>query len=155
MAKNKREAEKPVLWILFALYITFLLYVLFFSDLFGRTVQTDEYRYNLRLFSEIANYYRAFSSGRNSYLFWLNVIGNVVVFIPFGCLTPALMKNWHRLLLTIELGFLFSLAVETLQLFTRVGVFDVDDIFLNTLGVVAGCLFWLIYVKLKRRGTDR
>lgn len=154
MAKDRKKAGKSFYWILFAIYITFLLYVLFFSDLFGRTVQTEEYRYNLKLFREIKNFYRALRNGNGFYLFWLNVLGNVAVFIPFGCLTPVLMKNRHKLILTIELGFLFSVSVETLQLFTRVGVFDVDDIFLNTVGTIIGCLIWLINSKLKARRNE-
>lgn len=154
MATDRKKAGKSFYWILFALYIIFLLYVLFFSDLFGRTVQTEEYRYNLKLFREIKNFYRALRNGNGFYLFWLNVLGNVAVFIPFGCLTPVLMKNRHKLILTIELGFLFSVSVETLQLFTRVGVFDVDDIFLNTVGTIIGCLIWLINSKLKARRNE-
>ena len=35
-------------------------------------------------------------------------------------------------------GFIWSLMLETLQLILRVGSFDVDDMFLNTLGAGIG-----------------
>ena len=37
---------------------------------------------------------------------------------------------------------LLSSGIETAQLLTKVGAFDVDDIFLNTLG---GCLGYIIF----------
>lgn len=41
---------------------------------------------------------------------------------------------------------LFSLCVELLQLVAKVGVFDVDDLILNTLGGLMG--FWIYYLLL-------
>ena len=38
--------------------------------------------------------------------------------------------------------FLFTLSIETMQLITRVGVFDVDDLLMNTLGGIGG---WICY----------
>ena len=42
----------------------------------------------------------------------------------------------------VLLAALFSLAVETVQLFSKVGAFDVDDILLNAIGGFVG---WLCY----------
>lgn len=150
MSVNKNKTGKSGWWIVFAVYISALLYLLFFSYLFGRTVKSDEYRYNLKLFNEISNYTRWIGSS-NAYLFRINVLGNIAVFVPFGFIVPKLMKREHRAFLTIELGFLFSVSVETLQLVTRVGVFDVDDIFLNTLGTVIGCVCWAIVGAIRKK----
>ena len=38
------------------------------------------------------------------------------------------------------LSFLLTLSIETIQLVFKVGSFDVDDMFLNTLGGIAGYL---------------
>lgn len=48
------------------------------------------------------------------------------------------------------LGFMFSLCVETIQLITKVGCFDVDDLMLNTLGAMIGCGAFLICNKFRR-----
>lgn len=50
-----------------------------------------------------------------------NIWGNLPGFLPFGLLLPA--------------GMLLSLGYETSQLLTRPGVWDVDDLLLNTAGV--------------------
>ncbi|MDN5423175.1 MAG: VanZ family protein [Chryseobacterium sp.] len=68
------------------------------------------------------------------------VLGNILMFIPFGFLGwifPQL-KDLKRLLYV----FVSSIViVEALQYFTRMGIFEVDDIILNTFGVYLG---WLL-----------
>lgn len=74
---------------------------------------------------------------------WLDIIrivlGNVVMFIPFGFLGwifPQL-KNLKSLIITFVSAIVI---VEALQYFSRLGVFDVDDVILNTFGVFLGFL---------------
>lgn len=69
----------------------------------------------------------------------LQVVGNVVMFLPLGFF-PALLwegATWKRALLT---GFCSSLFVECFQLFVVRGT-DIDDLILNTLGALCG--YWL------------
>jgi glycopeptide antibiotics resistance protein len=46
--------------------------------------------------------------------------------------------------MTILLSFLFTLGIELTQLVLRVGSFDVDDIFLNTVGGILGYLAYQV-----------
>lgn len=46
--------------------------------------------------------------------------------------------------------FLFSLCIETLQLVTKVGVFDVDDLLMNTAGGLAGWVCYCVVLKVYR-----
>ena len=46
--------------------------------------------------------------------------------------------------------FLFTLCIESLQLVTRVGVFDVDDLLMNTLGGLAGWVCYCLALKVFR-----
>lgn len=72
------------------------------------------------------------------------MVENVLLFLPFGCLFAALCP-WVRKLWKILLcSFFLSLAIECTQLWTGRGFFQIDDLWLNTLGGVAGsipCLF--------------
>lgn len=65
------------------------------------------------------------------------VLGNIIMFIPFGFLgwiIPELKK-----LKPLLFGFISCIViVEALQYFTRMGIFEVDDIILNTFGVYLG-----------------
>ena len=73
-------------------------------------------------------------------MFFRNVIGNIVLFIPFGFLTSYyldLEKKRYNILLTL----LISIVIETIQL--SIGrAFDIDDIILNIVGSFIGCLLY-------------
>lgn len=67
----------------------------------------------------------------------INIVGNVVMFIPFG--TVGFVYPKYRRLKPLVIDFISAITVvEALQYFTRLGVFDVDDIILNTIGVIIG-----------------
>ena len=76
---------------------------------------------------------------------WANVLLNIAMLIPFGILIPLLFqrcKKWNYMLL-VSLGLV--LYIETMQYFTGRGIFDIDDIFGNTLGAMIG-YFLLMFV---------
>jgi len=153
MAKNKRSVFKwlisRLLTLAFFVYMALLLYFLFFSEQYGRTLATSEYHYNLKLFLEIRRFYHI--GGRE---FVINVIGNVLAFLPFGFLIPVIYREQRKktvqghyfrcLMFVTFLGGMFSFFVECVQLVTKVGSFDVDDMLLNTVGVFLGVIGYII-----------
>ena len=68
----------------------------------------------------------------------------------FGFIVPVMHKKMESFWKVSLLGFMFSLCVETIQLITKVGCFDVDDLILNTLGAMIGCGAFLICNKFRR-----
>jgi glycopeptide antibiotics resistance protein len=69
-----------------------------------------------------------------------NLFGNVALFMPMG----FLLKTFSRKSSTrsiVLIGALISANIELLQLTFRIGVCDVDDVLLNTLGTWCGV--WL------------
>lgn len=136
--------------LLFYLYIILLCYFLFLSDRYGRDVISEEYRYNLELFKEIKRFikYRERLGFEN---FVVNILGNILAFAPFGFFLPLLKKNYRHFLVTTFLSALFSLTVELVQMYTKVGVFDVDDILMNTIGGVLGYISYAILSFIIRR----
>jgi glycopeptide antibiotics resistance protein len=146
-AGNKRR--KTGYLILFALYLILLFYLLFFSEKLGRTVVTEQYRYNLTLFREIRRYYNLRNSEPKMFL--LNIFGNVAAFVPFGYLVPKLKQRSTSFFFTALFSFELSLCVELLQLVFKLGCFDVDDLLLNTLGGMLGYLIYRITHYFNRR----
>ena len=128
-------------WILFYIYILLLSYFLFFSERYGRDLVTEEY--NLQLFKEIMRFvkYREKIGLKG---FMINIFGNILAFMPFGFFVPLLNKAYRKFYLIAILSIIFSLVVELAQLILRVGVFDVDDILLNSIGGIFGYLSFLI-----------
>jgi len=75
-----------------------------------------------------------------------NLWGNTLGFIPLGIFLPLLFIRLRRPVYTIACVFLISLGFETFQLLSMLGIFDVDDLLLNTLGGAIGYLFfWLMH----------
>lgn len=69
----------------------------------------------------------------------LGMILNVVMFMPLGFLLPVYFERYRQWGRTLAAGFLTSVAVELIQLFTFRAT-DVDDLLMNTLGAVVGFL---------------
>lgn len=158
MKKKTRKKIGLLSFFLLMIYIAIVIYFVLFSDRLGRVEGYSSYRYNLVPFEEIRRFiqYRDYVS---TDAFVLNLIGNLLVFSPVGFLVPVWKTNKKGCLWIVLYSFLFSLCIESLQLVTKVGVFDVDDLLLNTLGGVAGWLcykmvlavfHWLMRRKLKK-----
>ena len=145
-------------WAGFLLYLGGLAYLMFFADLWGRTVLAEGYSYNLVPFCEIRRYLLYWHK-IGLFRVFLNLGGNILGFMPFGFCIPLLFR-YHRTVPVILLcSFLFSLSIELIQLVTRVGSCDVDDILLNTLGGLLGYWLFLFLRDIRRkrlvvRGTE-
>ena len=152
----KRETK---MWIrrggivLFFLYLMALAYFLFFSESYGRgLIGEGEYHYNLVPFREIRRFW-IYREQVGTFAWMSNLLGNVVGFLPLGFILPVIFANMRNVGSIFCMGFLFSLSVETIQLVTKVGCFDVDDLMLNTLGAVLGYFAFAICNRI-RRGYD-
>ena len=75
---------------------------------------------------------------------------NVLLFVPLGFLAGAAIKG-RKLLRTIGLCCCISVTIELLQLITKRGVCNIDDVIHNTLGCFIGYgLFLLCYMTIRR-----
>lgn len=114
-------------------YTLFLLYLMFFG--MGRTQMEDNLLTIEPIFSTI-NFIKGCISWKEIVTI---VAGNVVMFIPFGFLGWIFrrLQDLQNLLFT----FISAITiVEAIQYFSRMGIFEVDDIILNTFGVFLGFL---------------
>ncbi len=135
---------------LFVLYVLLLMYCLFFSEGYGRVAQAERaYRYNLVPFVEIRRFW-TYREQLGTFALFMNIFGNVLGFIPYGFILPVIHRGLRSGFLIILSGFGLSLCVETIQLVTKVGCFDVDDLILNTLGAAIGYLGFVICDYLRR-----
>ncbi len=77
---------------------------------------------------------------------------NFFLFVPLGFLLPlALRFKKHRSLKVILIAVLFSVLIETVQIFIG-RFFEIDDIIANSLGAVSGTLLWqgIYWIKTKQ-----
>ena len=82
---------------------------------------------------------------------WLNVLLNIALFVPLGVLLPLLSRRFSRWYAAFAAGLCTSLAIEAAQLATGRGMFDVDDLFTNTLGAMLGWSAVMAVLVLVRR----
>lgn len=150
MDTSKKKILRKICMVLFFIYVIVLAYFVFFSDGYGRTVIHDEYRYNLHLFSEIKRFY-VYSTNVGIVASVTNLAGNIVAFMPFGALIRWVRNKKTSLLCATVHTLLFSLTIEFVQLVTKVGVFDVDDLVLNTIGGILGYACYFILATINRR----
>jgi glycopeptide antibiotics resistance protein len=131
--KEKIILYKELMMLVFGIYILCLFQVVTFQD------DTSWASNNFIPFKEIFRYRIA------SRLFFKNVLGNMIMFMPFGLFTGYYLKS-EKVTLPLFLTIIASLSIELVQL--SIGrVFDVDDIILN----IAGGLFgYFVYSTLRK-----
>lgn len=134
--KEKFVLYKELLMLGFIVYILCLFQIVTFQD---DTVWSSN---NFIPFKEIMRY------NITSRLFLKNVLGNMIMFLPFGFFISYYLKA-DRVNLPILLTVVASIAIEIVQM--SIGrVFDVDDILLNLIGGITG---YLIYKFLAQIGN--
>jgi glycopeptide antibiotics resistance protein len=67
-----------------------------------------------------------------------NLGGNLLGFVPLGIFLPLLFRRLKLFPTVIAVVFIVSLGYELIQLYTGLGIFDIDDLILNTGGGMIG-----------------
>lgn len=131
--------------ILCGLALSIYLAVLMGGTLLNRTAQ-EEYMIEWIPFW---SYYQIFTV-KDSPLAW-QMIYNVLVFIPYGVLLPECFISMRKLRHVVASAVGLSLLIEVIQLVTKLGLFEFDDLFHNTLGAVIGYGIWRVWKQFIQR----
>ncbi|MBQ6407759.1 MAG: VanZ family protein [Butyrivibrio sp.] len=77
---------------------------------------------------------------------WLtNIIGNIAMFIPVGIVWPICFRKLDSIKKTVFAGMVFTLSIELTQLLCPERHTDIDDLILNSSGVVIGaCILFAV-----------
>ena len=98
------------------------------------------------IFEQVISF-RPFSAPVGNPRLWAYLVENIIMFIPYGMLIPILFgyfEKWYRCLF---LGIISSLVIETAQFISARGKPQIDDIMLNTSGMMIG---WLLFSLIAR-----
>lgn len=125
----------------FSLYLMIILVITFFSREDGSRIGMD-----LELFSTWG-----INTRNNAF-----VVENVLLFIPYGFACPWAFPWLRGFFRNAFAAFVTSLGVETIQLITGRGYFQVDDILTNVLGAMIGyVIFRVLYGMIRKiRSAD-
>ena len=135
LIKNKIKFHffNEMFLLVFICYVMCLFYVVTYQDVSG--IGTI----NLTPFHEMLRY------EFGSRLFIKNVVGNMIMFMPYGFFVSYFLRE-KRTLVILFLTVLVSGTIEYIQL--KIGrVFDIDDIILNLIGAMIGSFIYLGLVK--------
>ena len=137
---------------IFVAYVCLLLYfvVIKFNGSIDRIelIKTSRdlgaWNYNLFPFRTISSYFKNISD----WYAYINILGNVVCFVPMGFLIPMNFKKHRNSLKAILIFIICIIGIEIFQFVTLLGFFDVDDILLNMLGCMVGYSGYVGFRKL-------
>jgi len=122
-----------------------LIFILYVMCLF-EVVTLQDNNYGLSNFIPFKEMFRYEFGSR---LFIKNIVGNVLLFLPYGYFAADYLKS-KKMLLPCFLTFIVSLTIELVQL--NIGrTFDVDDVILNTIGGILGYLLYRIIENIKNK----
>ncbi len=78
-----------------------------------------------------------------------NLVGNVILLVPMGFLVPFVYRDmtWKK---SVVLAIATGLIIEVMQAVLRVGIFDIDDVILNAVGVMVGYFMLVLLAKWVR-----
>lgn len=138
--KIKFVLYQDLLMLAFIIYVLCLFQVVTFQD----TVSWSSN--NFIPFKEIFRY------DFGSRLFIKNVVGNAVLFLPFGFFVSYYLKSQNGFL-PFVLTLIASGSIETVQMLIG-RVFDIDDILLNLVGGMLGFLIYYLLSKLSKKLPD-
>ena len=141
---NKRKRiEESVILFGFCIYLVYLLEIVIFPIMLD--FPSPDYTLTINLvpfntINEMAHY--DFS------IFLRQIIGNIIILVPFGFFMPMIFKKFMTILPMITLGVLTSIGIECIQGIIDVltqydnRTIDIDDIILNVLGTLIGFLIF-------------
>lgn len=135
--EDKNKIKKFSLSVIFIYYIILLFNMVIFARY--NTINS----YNLIPFKSIID---IFNNG-NIYSIIINILGNLLIFMPLEYFIIELFKI-NKFILNFSISFIIILIIEIMQYIFKVGVFDIDDLILCTLGMM---LFYIIYNKTKEK----
>lgn len=147
---KKRPAGRKILLVLFTLYITMVVAVTVFPITIDPELMvfTDK-TVNLIPFATISELLRDNACAETVIV---QIIGNIVMCIPFGVALPFIIVHKHKVFYILE-GLLFPVIIEAAQLFisftfnSYYRTIDIDDVILNFSGVLLGYLVYLLLPK--------
>ena len=143
-----RDSKKWT-WVAFGAYCAAMVWLLFGQRLGSPLTEetlAGASRLNLAPFSMIRHFLRLIALSDKPALIRsavVNLGGNVALFVPLGMFLPWLWRAMRKLWLFLPAYMALIAAVECVQYATALGVCDVDDLILNTVG---GLIGWALYM---------
>ena len=144
----KKKYRQFWLTLLFFSYVALMIWLLFGQRSLGASGAEN---LNVVPFTTLKLYWNLLKNSTNDALVrhaFINLVGNVVMFIPLGYFLPGVCRRTRNFFAMVLYTAVVIILIETLQYITGLGSCDIDDLILNVPGVMTG---WCI----RRFGTKK
>jgi len=141
---EKIEDKKKVTT--FSRIIIFIYYIILLFNMVVFARYNSINSYNLIPFKTIID----IINNDNIYSTIINIFGNLIIFMPLEYFIIKLFKI-NKFWMNLSLSFIIILVIEIAQFIFKIGVFDIDDLILCTLGMM---LFYIFYNLLIRKNKE-
>ena len=158
------QVRKAILVVMLILYAAIFAYIVLFSR-----PMSENYKIHINLFANLANavdfdidfgvlgfLLSIFTEGPVQAFSHIKIVNfgkvaevylNIMLFVPIGYLLPYVFRWFreHTRRRTVLACFLVSLATENIQLITKLGYYDIDDLITNTIGGFIGQALFMAF----------
>jgi glycopeptide antibiotics resistance protein len=157
--QKKYPVSHEILLVTFLIYIAWVLCITLLPITVITTKLPIYKQVNLVPIVQTIRQYNSSFHGTITYLkplFLLNLVGNIVLFIPFGLLLPLISK-YKTFKKIFVFALLFSISIELLQFivyyFGSFRSVDIDDVLLNAMGATIGFFVYTVGRRMNESNT--
>lgn len=137
---TRQKTEKIIVvlcWLLMPIYLFFVIKL---------TLKGRHSAYRVMVIQPFWEYRKLYSSTRKYY--WVKqIFNNIIMLLPWGLMLSFITEKVRSVKRMIIAGLSLSVCIEMTQLVTRRGIFELDDLFNNTLGALLGFGIYLLVEK--------
>ncbi|WP_307794911.1 VanZ family protein [Alkalihalobacillus sp. BA299] len=149
---SAHQKIRTVAFVLLFIYLCLLFYVTLFAWNYGASLGPEGpggRNFNLTPFRSI---YRISVFSQDIMDPIIILLGNVMLFVPFGFLLPFMFKHVQKVMIkAVFICCVSSLFIEVCQFLFTYRVSNVDDVILNTFGGLIGVSIFVIIRTIKKR----
>ena len=138
-----KQHANPITTMISCVFFSLSCSFIFVMTLFGRSIGT-EFDFRAKPFE---SYYIAFVEGGIEVM--LQIIVNVVMFIPIGFLLPCCFRIYEKYRYVLITAIIVSVSIELMQLIFKMGLFETDDIINNVFGAMIGLGLYVVAKRVK------
>lgn len=136
LSHKKKEKIRIGLYILFFMYLCLMIWEVFVGPYRS---YSGVRRYNLYPFKTVMEF--ILNDAKYTFqVIFINLIANIITFIPLGFFVSLLFGKYFKIVNTALCCILITICIEVGQFILNVGVLDIDDIILNTIGCILGII---------------
>lgn len=150
--KRKFSLQRHIVIILFLVYLNAVIAITLFPIPFDKRYIEDSIKYGFGTNFNFVPFIFIYDLKNNFARNFVPVFGNIALMMPLGYLIPLIFKRINNLTKVILAGLISAFSIETSQFLIsfilgfKYRSVDIDDLILNTIGMLIGYLTLILMI---------